>query len=162
MADSTFSIRVEGLDEFQKNLNGVPSNMKMYLTRAMVVSTQKIKGAIQQNITNKGITNTGTLAGSVTVIEATDSRGIVGVGERYGGAVEFGRKPGKMPPVAPIERWAQTKLGTPGLGFLIARKIGRKGTDPQPFVEPAFEENKEFVQRQFEDVANRIVLDLAR
>lgn len=51
----------------------------------------------------------------------------------YAPDVEYGRKPGKMPPVGPIELWARRKLGLSGkelesAAFLIARAIGRRGT----------------------------------
>lgn len=104
---------------------------------------------------------------------------------RYAMAVEFGRKPGKRPPIAALELWVQRKIrpkvsrkGDTGrarralgrvnggylardkglvraagkalgdrrlrneirsIAFLIARKIGREGTRPQPFVMPAFD-----------------------
>lgn len=63
-----------------------------------------------------------------------------GTASKYAAAVEFGSKP-HFPPIAPIERWAKIKLGQPGLGFLIARKISQKGTKAQPYLVPAFESN---------------------
>ena len=42
-------------------------------------------------------------------------------------AVEFGRKPGRMPPSDVIELWAR-RHGMAGLGYVIARAIGRRGT----------------------------------
>lgn len=54
----------------------------------------------------------------------------------YAGVIEYGRRPGKMPPKEPIARWAQRKLGLPykeakGLAFVIARRIGREGLLPR-------------------------------
>lgn len=52
----------------------------------------------------------------------------------YGEPVEVGRRPGKWPPRGPIELWVIRKLGKPAgeesrsVAFLIARKIGMKGT----------------------------------
>lgn len=51
----------------------------------------------------------------------------------YGLPVEEGRRPGKMPPIAPIELWVIRKLGivgadSRGVAYLVARKIGRSGT----------------------------------
>lgn len=56
--------------------------------------------------------------------------------------VEKGRKPGKMPPIDAILQWVKVKPIIPRenngviptekqLAYLIARKIGRDGTDPQ-------------------------------
>jgi len=48
--------------------------------------------------------------------------------------LEFGRRPGTFPPIAPIRAWAIRKLGVSedeadGVAYLIARKIAREGTD---------------------------------
>jgi len=62
--------------------------------------------------------------------------------------VDKGRKPGKRPPMQPIQEWIARK-GIPlkgrgakknqarTLAFFIARKIGREGTRPTNFVEHA-------------------------
>ena len=48
--------------------------------------------------------------------------------------LETGRKPGKMPPTEPIQEWLQFRginppdISQESLAFLIARKIGREGT----------------------------------
>lgn len=48
--------------------------------------------------------------------------------------LETGRKPGKMPPREPIQEWLQFRginppdISQESLAFLIARKIGREGT----------------------------------
>lgn len=62
----------------------------------------------------------------------------------------YGRKPGKMPPINAIEQWINVRGITPksknglpvsekSLAFLIARKIGRDGTEGSHFLEPAVE-----------------------
>lgn len=48
-------------------------------------------------------------------------------------AAETGRKPGKMPPSKELERWVGQAFGVTGkakksTAFLVARKIGKKGT----------------------------------
>ena len=58
----------------------------------------------------------------------------------------YGRKAGKRPPpTAPIEKWAQKKIGEKGLGWVIARKIGRDGTTGRGYVQEA-------VKKTFEDI----------
>lgn len=161
MPVSGFTITVKGLDELEHKLEHADEHLKQELAKAMVVSTFKVKNDIQEKITNKGISNTGELRRSVTVIEASPYKGIVGVGEKYGAFVEFGTSP-HFPPVDAIERWAQTKLGQPGLGFIIAKKIAREGTEAQPFVEPTYQEDKDFIQQQFEDVIQQVVTELGR
>lgn len=52
--------------------------------------------------------------------------------------VELGRKPGgRMPPVKAIEAWAARRLGKRGLGWVIARKIARRGIRPTPLLTSA-------------------------
>jgi len=81
----------------------------------------------------------------------------------YAAAVETGRKAGKMPPVKDIRDWLIERNRTHGeilgiqkgfsnkksakiselkrintIAFLIARKIGRTGTKPFPFMTPGY------------------------
>lgn len=81
----------------------------------------------------------------------------VEAGVKYAGAVEFGRKPGKQPPVQSIERWA----GKRGLDpFVIARHIGRFGTKPQPFMVPSVEKNKRGIIKEFETALKKTLGEL--
>ncbi len=75
----------------------------------------------------------------------------------YAMAVERGRKAGSMPPSSALELWVKRKLKVPeklvkGIAFVIARKIGREGTKPRPFLLPAFDRHaptlNEEIQRQ--------------
>ncbi len=65
--------------------------------------------------------------------------------------VEYGRRAGKMPPIQSIYEYVQNKpqlqqkvaqsknriAATKSLAYVIAKKIGKKGTKAQPFVAPA-------------------------
>ena len=78
--------------------------------------------------------------------------------EEYWRYIEYGRRPGKMPPLDVIEKWIKVKQilprpltlksgksvvpTIPQLSFLIARKIGRDGIQPRPFFKQSFEEAK--------------------
>lgn len=66
----------------------------------------------------------------------------------HGRFVEFGRRPGKQPPIKEIEGWAK-RHGIPA--YLVARKIGQKGTKPQPFMQPAVTENNNEILRMFKE-----------
>lgn len=84
--------------------------------------------------------------------------------EEYWKYIEYGRRPGKMPPLDVIEKWINVKQiiphemtlkggktiipTIPQLSFLIARKIGRDGIRPRPFFKQSFEEAKrEFLHK---------------
>ena len=77
--------------------------------------------------------------------------------------IEYGRRPGKMPPVSAIENWINVKQiiphsmtlksgktvipTIPQLSFLIARSIGRRGIAPKPLFQKSFEAAKQqFIQ----------------
>ena len=74
--------------------------------------------------------------------------------EDYWQYVENGRSAGKMPPIKNIYQWIQEKRSmqekiknaknrisaTKSLAYVIARKIAKKGTRPQPFVQPGLNE----------------------
>ena len=76
----------------------------------------------------------------------------------YWEALDKGRKPGKQPPINKIKEWLtypnpRAKLGLEGvsnvniaevnsLAFLIARKIGDKGTEGNNFASDVFDSKK--------------------
>ncbi len=76
--------------------------------------------------------------------------GVVGTKVHYAAAVEYGRRPGKRPPTRELKRWAKRKLGDESLAYVVARKIGREGTRPQPYLEPALEARRGEIVRMFE------------
>ena len=71
----------------------------------------------------------------VDSIETTAANNVGKIrGRDYSEFLQNGRKPGKMPPIAPIERWVQVKLGlsgneAKGAAFAIAKKIAAEGTE---------------------------------
>lgn len=72
-------------------------------------------------------TSTGELENSV--IGIADDRRIQIRSNIYGDIVlEYGRRPGKFPPVEPLERWAMQRGMERGMGYVIARNIARRGT----------------------------------
>ena len=66
----------------------------------------------------------------------------------------YGRPPGKMPPVSAIEEWItrrrivpEPNTSTPNvtsLAYVIARKIGKEGTKGTKFLEKSLDEQKEY------------------
>ena len=81
--------------------------------------------------------------------------------------VEYGRRPGKMPPVSAIENWINVKQiiphsmtlksgktvipTIPQLSFLIARSIGRRGIAPKPQFQKSFEAAKQQFMQVIKD-----------
>lgn len=50
--------------------------------------------------------------------------------------VEYGRRPGKQPPLNNIKDWCKSRGIPQSAAFPIARNIGRKGIKPTPFLKP--------------------------
>ena len=85
--------------------------------------------------------------------------------EDYWYYVENGRGAGKMPPIEPIINWIESKPVPPqveGLtvkqqAFVIARAIGKNGTQPRPFFKKAVEQT----WKQFKDeIAEAVEMDI--
>lgn len=65
-------------------------------------------------------------------VKTGDNRGEIWA-RKYSEQLALGRKPGKLPPIAPIERWVNAKLGISGtqgrsVAFAVANKIAQEGT----------------------------------
>ncbi len=57
--------------------------------------------------------------------------------------LEEGRTPGKRPPpTGVIEAWLERQGADPGLAFVVARAIGRRGTPPHKMFAHAYEKGK--------------------
>lgn len=83
----------------------------------------------------------GFLAASIDVTQ--EENGLAAViysSAAYAPYVEFGTRPHHPPPSA-LAGWAR-RHGMPGAEFAIARKIAERGTKPQPFLFPAYEEHR--------------------
>lgn len=71
----------------------------------------------------------------------------VGSNLEYARATELGRPPGKMPPVGPLEAWAQRKGFGAGAGWPIALHIMAHGTEPRPFLLPAVQKAEPAIKK---------------
>lgn len=73
---------------------------------------------------------------------------------------EFGRKPGKMPPHAPIAAWAERKGIDANLVYPIRRKIARKGTPARRNLGRAMESKEKEIRDLFERRINAVLSSL--
>lgn len=155
-----FNVQVKGLKELQDKFGQSNKIVNGALKQAMDKSTTHLKSEIRKEIVDKGINSQGSLKKSVNVYESKATKGVVGVGEKYGEYVEYGTRP-HFPPVEPLERWARLKLGASGLGFVIAKKIARVGTKAKPFVQPVYDKNKKNIEKYFEEAIEFVTKELA-
>ena len=106
----------------------------------------EFKELYKNGILTEGVSIRGTLYNSVDYTVRTGGEGI---GLFFEAAdhwiwVENGRAAGKMPPVAEIQKWIIERgiPDKPGLAFLIARSIGRRGIRPRPVFKSVLEQKR--------------------
>lgn len=137
----------------------------MTITEALLRVGEELKTTMIQKLKDNGSYDTGTLANSISYDVRTDkfSYELVRTMLKYGDYVEqgIGRGPGDRPPVQPIMDWLTRKsipiptgMKKETFAFLIARKIGREGTDPRPkpFIAPS-------IQRVLQTTGKELLLE---
>jgi hypothetical protein len=161
------SIDFEGLEEALGKLRNWPPEMRKDVGRAIGRGLQMIANAAK-GITQKEAHDTGRFWSSIGAQTAfginevkhigSDVVGRVGTRVEYGPYIEWGRRPGKMPPVSIIEEWA-ARHGMPGMGFVIARAIGRRGLKAKRVMERAMRDQAknvvEHIEKAIEKAARR-------
>lgn len=159
--------RVEGFDEFKRQSYSAASSLDRYVQSAFFNIGSKVTADARRRAP-VGVSSPG-LKKAIkfkqdrrTLLIFTDER------VPHAAAVEFGSKP-HFPPVKAItgreemlDKWARIKLGDPTAAFLIARKISKVGTKAQPFMIPAFENNKRYADRQFSNVGGKLVQEIVK
>lgn len=115
------SIDTKEIDAWANN----QSNRDRARGYAMVMMKNKLVDMVKKAISGHSVS--GELSDSV--IGESSPEEITIYSKIYGDILlEYGRKPGKMPPVEALERWAEDRLGDANLAYLVARSIARKGT----------------------------------
>ena len=115
-------------------------------------------------LTPKGVGGQAGLVGSIfgeTQKQKGKLIGIVGTPLQYGEVIEYGRQPGKMPPVNPIALWAEKKLGvdrnkSKGVAYVIAKNIARRGFKSIPDGARMFEKGWENSERTIQTIISGI------
>lgn len=108
----------------------------------------------------------GGYATEVTRVSPRRVRGVIVNPIIYHDPVEEGRQPGRMPPIEALIPWVGSKLGVPpgperrAVAFLVARKIGRRGTPAQRMVEEGWEETRRQIRPKLKEMGLRIVRDI--
>lgn len=93
---------------------------------------------------------------------------MVATGVNYARAVEEGRRPGKQPGTANgLMEWVKQKTGLTGnaldrKAYVIARAIGIRGIRPQPYMQPAFDSEKDRIVAAVQASARRAAQEAQR
>lgn len=80
----------------------------------------------------------------------------------YAGAIEFGRRAGKFPPVDDIAQWVRRKLRVmnrkkaKSIAFAIAKSIAKNGTKASPFLAPAYDKHIKGFRGKVVNVINKV------
>lgn len=147
------------IDAWQRAPEVVEAELHAATLEATLLLEREVK-----ELTPVGIGGGGGLRGTIAAREPEVSAdaviGVVGTPARYAEAVELGTRP-HFPPVQPLADWAQFKLGVPeaqarDVGFLIARKIARVGTEGHFMFRDALEANRGQVGAIYERAHARI------
>ena len=145
----TGAIYVEGLDELLRKMDSLPAEVQRECFKAMQRASLDIIADAKTNLRVNGSVVTGNLRASGKVQKVDDKTLDVGFfsldsDKGYASYVEYGRKPGKMPPPNILEAWAYKKFRLShkearSMAWALARSIAKKGTKARPFFEPAVE-----------------------
>ena len=146
----TGAIYVEGLDELLRKMDRLPAEVQRECFKAMQTASLDIIADAKSNLRVNGSVVTGNLRASGKVQKVDDKTLDVGFfssdvkDKGYASYVEYGRKPGKMPPPDILKAWAAKKFrlshkDARSAAWALARSIAKKGTKARPFFEPAVE-----------------------
>ena len=162
----TGAIYVEGLDELLRKMDKLPAEVQRECFKAMQTASLDIIADAKKNLRANGSVVTGNLRASGKVQKVDEKTLDVGFfssdvkDKGYASYVEYGRKPGKMPPTDILEAWLKKKHSrrninlnaihaasvfsgksmeylTRQAAWAIAKGIAKNGTKPYPFFEPA-------------------------
>ena len=146
----TGAIYVEGLDELLRKMDRLPAEVQRECFKAMQSASLDIIADAKGNLRVNGSVVTGNLRASGKVQKVDDKTLDVGFfssdvkDKGYASYVEYGRKPGKMPPPDILEAWAYKKFrlshkDARSAAWALARSIAKKGTKARPYFDPAVE-----------------------
>jgi hypothetical protein len=165
-----YELEILGLDEQLEKLKRFSAIADPELMRAMGQSVISIRNEVVP-LTPVGVNSRliDSIASQVTHEGPLSIVGRVGStlkGEIYPEVMEFGRKPGRMPPPSALERWVHIVLKVEdkeaaGVAFRVARAIGRRGIKGKFFMKRGWEKARPAVLRYFETALNRIAEGLS-
>jgi HK97 gp10 family phage protein len=147
-----FTFTIEGLEPLIEAFGQAQVELPGQFQRAMVASVVDIKQTAQDLVPVR----TSQLRTSITeIVHDNPLMGTVSVGQPYGKFVEFGTAPHVIVP-----RNAKALAFTVGGKLVFAKKVNHPGTKGKPFMQPAFEQNRQnvldYFQRAVDSVLNQL------
>lgn len=155
---TTFTMKINGLDELVKNAEKAGSEMKALLYQTMVKATTIIKEDAKAIKSGSFRNQTGSLRRSIVSRVHSAAHGEISTDIPYAGHVEFGTRPHTILPKK--GRYLRFKARSGKMVF--ARKVNHPGSKPYPYMKPAFENNQGAIVKEYELLAQRIINSMAK
>ncbi len=146
------------------------ADASVFAPKAMTALIAEITERARTNIVKRTpVGHSGVLRGGYSTEIRRRGKSAIGIVANpiiYHDAVEEGRNAGKPPPTAALIPWVGSKLGIPlgterrSVAFLVARKIGATGTEPQKMVEEGWDDTRKAIKPLLKQKGIRIVAKL--
>lgn len=156
-------VHIEGVEQVNARLAALGPEVLRAADRGLKAAGMHIIADAQDNLRNGHINTTGRLSQSGKVQKAGDGYDVGFMGEKsYAGAVEYGRRAGRIPPPDDMGEWAYKKLrvrdrkAARAIGWALAVSIGKNGTRPHPFFKPAVDKNKNRITAAVRDAVQQV------
>ena len=161
MPDFGFSIDLRVLEGLARLHGGI---VEEEVRAVLEIVAARVEKTVVER-TPRGVGGEAGLAGSIHGEVVSYGRGlqaVIGTPVEHGEVVEMGRRPDKKrPPVEPIALWAIRKLGVSaeeakGIGFVIARKIGKEGFEGAHMFDKTMKELDAWIMEQLNAIPQRV------
>jgi len=160
----SMELRIESKG-LQRALAASPAILGRHMSLAIGRSVQEMARSAKRNAPKAF----STLTNAIGAIQSSPLEGLVVAGVDYARAVEEGTEGGAFPPVQNILDWIQVTKQVPDdpdmsqadLAYVIARSIAEHGTPAQPFMAPAFEDNKARAERNINNAINSALKEIS-
>jgi hypothetical protein len=160
-----YEVTIAGLSQQTALLQQYPEIATQELQQAMQLGTLAIvrevrplapvyRGALRQSLVSTVVNE-----GNLSIVGRVGSNLS---GEVYPAVMEFGRAPGRMPPVEALREWAGRVLGDEGLAYVVARAIGARGIRGRAFLRTGFSNAAQQVIGYFNQALDNIVRRIGR
>jgi HK97 gp10 family phage protein len=167
-------VHIEGVEKVNARLAALGPEVLRAADRGLKAAGMNIIADAKENLRANHTNATGRLSQSGRVQKAADGGSGYDVGfmsdKAYAGAVEYGRRAGKLkyykklkqtrhqpPPPDELGQWAYKKHGLPrSAGWALAWYIGAHGTKPHPFFKPAVDKNQPRIAAAVRDAVQQV------
>jgi HK97 gp10 family phage protein len=155
---STITLKINGLDELVRNANKVGGAMKQLLYQTMVKSVTIVKEDAKKIKSGSFKNQSGDLRRSIVGRAESAERGVVSTDIPYAEYVEYGTRPHTITPKSGNFLAWKGKSGK----MVFARKVNHPGSKPYPYMQPALENNRDEIFKEYEAMGQIIVNELAK